>query len=193
MSFNTIFPGAYSLDADAPYNLFELTVPEAWRQTAKSLAQQRVRLTGKGYPSVPVYSLDSIISACFPQIVQTARWGWQRSDVPWILSSEQAELDLLPELIRDWLREEFSKDLGEESVEAALNNLQSEAWQWSPSPATYSTFDKAICFQALPYYLATEFLKNPTVSFGENEQYQLTFYRVANTDRGAELIDLLHE
>ena len=188
MSFNTILPGAYFLNVDAPYNLFTLTVPGTWQQTAKSLAQQRVRLTGKGYPSVPVYSLDSIISACFPQIVQTARWGWQRSDVPWILSSEQAELDLLPELIKDWLREEFSKDLGNDTVEAALSNLPSKAWQWSPSPATYSTFDKALCFQALPYYLATEFLKNPTVSFGKNEQYQLTFYRVANTYQGAELM-----
>ena len=136
MSFNTILTGAYSLNVDAPCNLFTLNVPETWRQTAQSLAQQRVKLTGKGYPSVPVYSLDSIISACFPQIVQTARRGWQHSDVPWILSSEQAELDLLPELIKDWLREEFSNDLGEDTVEAALSNLQSEAWQWSPSPAT---------------------------------------------------------
>ncbi len=188
MEYKTIFPGAYFLDADAPYNLFELTVPEAWRQTAKSLARQRVRLTGKGYPSVPVYSLNSIISACFPQIVQTVPKAWNNSSVPWILSSEQAELDLLPELIKDWLREEFSKDLETDTIEAALSNLQSEAWQWSPSPATYSTFDKAVCFQALPYYLATEFLKNPTVSFGENARYQLTFYRVANTYQGAELI-----
>ena len=111
MSFNTILTGAYSLNIDALYNLFTLTVPGTWQQTAKSLAQQRVRLTGKGYPSVPVSSLDSIISACFPQIVQTARWGWQSSGVPWILSSEQAELDLLAELIKDWLREEFSNDL----------------------------------------------------------------------------------
>ncbi len=188
MIFNTILPGAYSLNVDAPYNLFTLSVPGTWQQTAKSLAQQRVRLTGKGYPSVPVYSLDTIISACFPQIVQTARWGWQRSDVPWILSSEQAELDLLPELIKDWLREEFSKDLGNDTIEAALSNLQSEAWQWSPSPITYSTFDKAVCFQALPDFIAKEFLKNPTVSFGKNEQYQLTFYRVANTYQGAELM-----
>ena len=193
MSFNTILTGAYSLNVDAPYNLFELTVPIAWQQTAKSLADKRVQLGKAVYPGIPVRSLNPIISACFPQIIQTAPKGWKNSGAPWILSSKQAELDLLPELIRDWLREEFSKDLGEESVEAALNNLQSEAWQWSPSLATYSTFDKAVCFQALPYYLATEFLKNPTVSFGENEQYQLTFYRVANTDRGAELIDLLHE
>lgn len=188
MSFNTILTGAYSLNVDAPYNLFELTVPIAWQQTAKSLTQQRAKLTGKSYASVPVYSLDSIISACFPQIIQTARWGWQNSGVPWILSNEQAELDLLPELIKDWLREQFSKDLGDDTVEAALSNLQSEAWQWSPSQTTYSSLDKTVCFQALPDYLAKEFLKNPTVSFGKDEQYQLTFYRVANTDRGAELM-----
>ncbi|NES19545.1 MAG: DUF3962 domain-containing protein, partial [Symploca sp. SIO3E6] len=188
MSFNTILPGAYSLDIDAPCNLFTLSVPEAWQQTAKSLAQKRVKLTGKGYPSVPVYSLDSVISACFPQIVQTARRGWQNPGVPWIWSSEQAELGLLPELIQDWLREEFSHCLGDDTVEAALSNLQSEAWQWSPQPTTYSLFDQTVSFQALPYYLATEFLKNPTISFGKDEQYQLTFYRVANTFQGAEFM-----
>ena len=188
MSFNTILTGAYSLNIDAPYNLFELTVPIAWQQAAQSLAQQRVQLGKAVYPGIPVRSLNPIISACFPQIIQTAPKGWKNSGVPWILSSEQAELDLLPELIRDWLREEFSKDLGEESVEAALSNLQSEAWQWSPSPITYSSFDQKVCFQALPDFLAKEFLKNPTVPFGEHKQYQLTFYRVANTYQGAELM-----
>ncbi|MGB3691779.1 MAG: DUF3962 domain-containing protein [Spirulinaceae cyanobacterium] len=188
MSFNTILTGAYSLKVDAPCNLFTLNVPETWRQTAQSLAQQRVKLTGKGYPSVPVYSLDSIISACFPQIIQTARRGWQNSGIPWILSSEQADLDLLPELIKDWLREEFNYCLGDDTVKAALSNLQSEDWQWSPQPSIYSLFDQTVSFQALPYYLATEFLKNSTVSFGKDEQYKLTFYRVANTFQGAELM-----
>ena len=104
------------------------------------------------------------------------------------MSSEQADLDLLPELIKDWLREEFNYCLGNDTVETALSNLQSEAWQWSPQPTTYSLFDKTVCFQALPDFLAKEFLKNPTVSFGENSRYQLTFYRVANTFQGAELI-----
>ena len=108
MSFNTILTGAYALNTDTPYNLFTLIVPIAWQQAAKSLAQQRVKLTGKGYPSVPVYSLNSIISACFPQIIQTAPSGWKGSGVPWIWSSEPADLDLLPELLKDWLREEFS-------------------------------------------------------------------------------------
>ncbi|MGK7897698.1 MAG: DUF3962 domain-containing protein, partial [Xenococcus sp. (in: cyanobacteria)] len=198
MSFNTILTGAYALNTDTPYNLFTLIVPIAWQQAAKSLAQQRVKLTGKGYPSVPVYSLNSIISACFPQIIQTAPFGWKGSGVPWIWSSEPADLDLLPELLKDWLREEFSSCLGENAVEAALNNLNSDAWQWSPQPLTYSLLHKEqkkqtyfapdIRFQALPYYLAGEFLKNPTVSFGENQQHQLTFYRVANTHRGAELM-----
>ncbi|MGK7914244.1 MAG: DUF3962 domain-containing protein [Prochloraceae cyanobacterium] len=188
MSFKTILPGAYALNTDTPYNLFTVTVPIPWQQAAKSLAQQRVRLTGKGYPTVPVYSLNSIISACFPQIIQTAPSGWKGSSVPWIWSSEQADLDLLSELLKDWLREEFSQCLGEESVETALNNLKSEDWQWSPKPTTYSSFDKKVCFQALPDYLAGEFLQNPTVSFGADEQYQLTFYRVANAYQGAELM-----
>jgi len=188
MSFNTILPGAYSLDLDASCNLFTLKVPETWRQTAQSLARQRVQLGKAVYPGVPVRSLNPIISACFPQIVQTVPKAWKNSGVPWILSSEQAELDLLPELIKDWLREEFSHCLKNDTVEAALSNLQSEAWQWSPQPTTYSLFDQTVSFQALPYYLATEFLKNPTISFGKDEQYQLTFYRVANTFQGAELI-----
>lgn len=198
MSFNTILPGAYALNTDAPYNLFTVTVPTPWQQTAKSLAQQRVRLTGKGYPAVPVYSLNSIISACFPQIVQTAPSGWKGSGVPWIWSSEPADLDLLPELIRDWLREEFSDCLEEDAVETALDNLDCDAWQWSPQPTTHSLLHKEqnklasfapdIRFQALPYYLAGELLKNPTISFGAESQYQLTFYRVANTNRGAELM-----
>ncbi|MDJ0746728.1 MAG: DUF3962 domain-containing protein [Xenococcaceae cyanobacterium MO_167.B27] len=188
MSFNTILPGAYSVKTNASLNLFTLTVPIAWQQAASTLAKQRVKLTGKGYPSVPVYSLNSIVSACFPQIIQTAPKGWQHSGVPWILSSEQADLDLLPELIKDGFREEFTQCLGEEAVEATLNNLKSEAWQWSPQPTTYSSFDKKVCFQALPDFLAKEFLKNPTVSFGAKSQYQLTFYRVANTYQGAELM-----
>jgi hypothetical protein len=67
MTFNTILPGAWELTEDVEYNLFSLIVPTAWQQVAKSLAQKRVKLLGKGYPSVPVYSLDRIIAASFPQ------------------------------------------------------------------------------------------------------------------------------
>ncbi len=188
MSFKTILPSAWELTQDAPYDLFPLSVPIAWQQAAKSLALSRVRLTGKGYPSVPVYSLNSIILACFPQIIKTDPKGWQHSGVPWIFSTEQADLDLFPEFIKDWLREEFSECLGNELVEATLNNLKSLYWQWENKPTTYSLLDKSVCFQALPYYLAEEFLKDPTVFFGAEDQYQLTFYRVVSLNQGAELM-----
>jgi hypothetical protein len=100
------------------YNLFSLIVPTAWQQVAKSLAQKRVKLLGKGYPSVPVYSLDRIIAASFPQIIQTVRYGWQHPGATWLFATEKAELSNLSEFIKDWLREEFSTSLGEAEVDS---------------------------------------------------------------------------
>lgn len=97
VTFKTILPGAWELIKDQQYELFSLHVPTAWQQVAKSLAQKRFNLLGRGYPSVPVYSLDPIIAASFPRIIQTVRNGWQRPGVPWILATERAELFNLPE------------------------------------------------------------------------------------------------
>jgi hypothetical protein len=194
MTFNTILPGAWELIQDVQYKLFSLQVPTAWQQVAKSLAQKRVKLLGKGYPSVPVYSLDRIIAASFPKIIQTARNGWQRPGVPWVFATEMADLSDLSEFTKDWLREEFSECLGEEEVESSLEKLDHDAWRWEDSK-TYSLlrqpenkYETDVRFQALPDYLAGEFLKNPTVCFDGNVQYQLTFYRVVTLDQGAELM-----
>ena len=194
MTFNTILPGAWELIQDVQYELFSLQVPTAWQQVAKSLAQKRVKLLGKGYPSVPVYSLDRIIAASFPKIIQTARNGWQRPGVPWVFATEMADLSDLSEFTKDWLREEFSECLGEEEVESSLEKLDHDAWRWE-DPKTYSLlrqpenkYETDVRFQALPDYLAGEFIKNPTVCFDGNVQYQLTFYRVVTLDQGAELM-----
>jgi len=193
MIFNTILPGAWELTQDVEYNLFSLIVPTAWQQVAKSLAQKRVKLLGKGYPSVPVYSLDRIITASFPNIIQTVRYGWQNPGATWLFATEKAELSNLSEFIKDWLREEFSEVLGESEVDSCLEKLDNRAWQWK-EPQTYSLlrppenqYDE-IRFQAIPDYLAVEFLKNPQVCFGENDRYQLTFYRVVSLNKGAELM-----
>jgi len=193
MTFNTILPGAWELTQDLEYNLFSLIVPTAWQQVAKSLAQKRVKLLGKGYPSVPVYSLDRIIAASFPQIIQTVRYGWQHPGATWLFATEKADLSYLSEFIKDWLREEFSTSLGEAEVESSLENLDNQAWQWK-EPKTYSLLRQPehqydeIRFQALPDYLAVKFLENPQVCFGENDGYQLTFYRVVSLNKGAELM-----
>ncbi|MGC1196165.1 MAG: DUF3962 domain-containing protein [Geitlerinemataceae cyanobacterium] len=189
-----ILPGAWELTDNAHYELFSLSVPTQWQQAAKALAQQRYQRLGKGYPSVPVRSLDRIIAASFPNIIQTARNGWKYPSVPWIFATEKADLSDLPELIKDWLREEFSDDLGEEEVDSTLEKLENDSWQWGDSktysllhpPADRDAID--LDFQAIPHYLAEKFLKNPIVQFGNNCQHELTFYRVVCLDRGAELM-----
>jgi pPIWI_RE module N-terminal domain/RNaseH domain of pPIWI_RE/MID domain of pPIWI_RE len=195
MSFKTVLPGAWELTKNEEYELFSLHVPTAWQQVAKSLAQQRFNLQGKGYPSVPVYSLDPIIAASFPNIIKTERNGWQHPNFPWLLATETAELLDLPMFIKDWLREEFSTSLVDDSVESALSRLDDNAWKWEDKPTIYplsiptkNQYGIDIRFQAIPDFLAVEFLKNPQVTFGVNNQYKLTFYRVVKLKQGAELM-----
>lgn len=193
MTFKTILPGAWEMTEDVQYNLFSLIVPTAWQQVAKSLAQKRVKLLGKGYPSVPVSSLDPIVAASFPKISQTARYGWKYPSVPWVFATEAADLSCLPELIKDWLLEEFSECLGNEEVESSLKNLDNDVWHWEDPKicsllrSPENSYDE-IRFQAIPDYLAVEFLKNPKVCFGDNNQYELTFYRVVRLNQGSELM-----
>ncbi|MBW4679713.1 MAG: DUF3962 domain-containing protein [Microcoleus vaginatus WJT46-NPBG5] len=188
--FEAILPGAWKLTKELQYDLFSLQVPTAWQQVARSLAKKRGNLLGKRYSSVPVYSLDPIIAASFPKIIQTARRGWQQPGVPWLFATEDADLSYLPEFIKDWLREEFSDCLGEEEVEPILEQLDNDAWHWE-KPKNYSLLHPPensyndIRFQAIPDYLAVEFLKNPQVGFGDNNQYELTFYRVVRINNGA--------
>src|SRR5919199_242110 len=193
MTFNTILPGAWELAQDLEYHLFSLIVPTAWQQVARALAQKRATRLGKGYPSVPVYSLDRIIAASFPQIIQTVRYGWQHSGATWLFATKNAGLSDLSEFIKDWLREEFSTSLPEAEVDSCLEKLDDRDWHWK-EPKTYSLLRQPenqyddIRFQAIPDYLAVEFLKNPQVCFGENDRYPLTFYRVVSLNKGAELM-----
>ncbi|MEH2348415.1 MAG: DUF3962 domain-containing protein [Nostoc sp.] len=185
-----ILPGAWELTATNPtYKLSAIYVPTKWRQVGNNLAQQRAKLQGKSYRAVPVYSLDPLIVGSFPQIIKTVRNGWQKDNVPWLLATETTDISDLGNSIKDWLIEEFSslKD-----VESQLTNLNNDDWQWEDSQ-TYellhpeNKIETGNLYQAIPDYLAGEFLQNPTVSFGVDEQYQLTFYRVVSL-QGAELM-----
>jgi hypothetical protein len=190
MAFNTILPGAWELTVEeAKSKLFALYVPTAWRQVASNLIQQRARLQRKSYRSIPVSSLDPLIAGSFPKIIQTVRNGWQKGNVPWLFATESTDISDLGDLIKDWLREEFSCIEDLESILVRLNNSD---WHWE-EPKTYSLLhpqNKAeadILYQAIPDYLAQEFLKNPVISFGKDQQYQLRFYRVISL-QGAELM-----
>ncbi|MEC4804085.1 MAG: DUF3962 domain-containing protein [Jaaginema sp. PMC 1079.18] len=194
MAYNTIFPGAWELTENVQYQLFSICVPPQWQQVAKSLARNRFQLQQSRYPSVPVYSIDSIIGVIFPQIVKTIRQGWERPGLPWILASERTDnLTDLALVVKDWLREEF-ECLGED-VDSYLDKLDDNLWKWETQPQAYSLLDKPknryheVRFDAVPNYLAQMFVNiNPTVTFGENNQYSLTFYPVARVSKGAELI-----
>ena len=195
MTFKNILLGSWELIQDVKYKLFQLQVPKDWQQVAQFLANARFKIGRSKYPSVPVHSLDSIIAASFPNIIQTMRYGWQRPGQPWILATETADLSYLPDLIKDWLREEFSECLGDDEVESKLNTLDNEAWHWENEPTNYSIWHQPenrnvldVRFQALPDYLTEEFLKNPTVLFDGDIQYQLTFYPVVRLGKGSEIM-----
>ncbi|MDZ8084022.1 MAG: DUF3962 domain-containing protein [Nostoc sp. DedQUE12b] len=185
-----ILPGAWELTATNPTcELYAIYVPTTWRQVANNLAQQRARLQGKSYRAVPVYSLDPLVVGSFPKIIKTLRNGWQKDNMPWLLATETIDISDLGNLIKDWLIEEFSSL---EDVESQLANLNNDDWQWGNSQ-TYELLhpqnkvETSNLYQAIPDYLAEKFLQKPTVSFGVDEQYQLTFYRVVSL-QGAELM-----
>ncbi len=78
-SLDTLLLGAWKLIEEMKYNIHFLLVPIAWSQVAQSLASERAKKGHSKYPSVPVSSLDHIISATFPQIIKTERNAWRRS------------------------------------------------------------------------------------------------------------------
>ncbi len=117
------------------------------------------------------------------------RNGWQKGNVPWLLATGTTDISDLGNLIKDWLIEEFSCL---EDVESQLTILNNDDWQWENSQ-TYellhpqNKIETSNLYQAIPDYLAEKFLQKPTVSFGVDEQYELTFYRVVSL-QGAELM-----
>jgi len=177
MRINYILPGAWQLTEEAQTSIYAINVPTAWRQVARALTNRRSRA---GYRSIPVRSLNSLISTTFPQIICTNRRSWQGEPVPWIYATDQANIAELPFLVQGWFREEFGTT---DEVEAALSNLRNHDWQWSSR--IYSPDE--IPYQAIPDYLARQ-LNGSTLAFGINRQYPLKFYRVNRFEDGAELM-----
>jgi hypothetical protein len=179
MRINYILPGAWELTEEAQTPIYAINVPTAWRQVARALTDQR---SGTGYQSIPVRSLDTLISATFPQIIYTNRRSWRGEPVPWIYATDRANIEELPFLVQGWFREEFGAT---EEVEAAISDLRHQDWQWSSQ--VYSPTDEEMRWQGIPDYLARQ-LQGVTIAFGLNRQYPLQFYRVNRFETGAELM-----
>lgn len=195
-NFDTLLLGAWKLIEDMEYNIHYLLVPVAWSQVAQSLASERAKSGHSKYPSIPVSSLNHIISATFPQIIKTERNAWRRSGTPWIFASEAVDISHLPELVKDWLREEFSWCLGENAVDLRLAKLNNNDWRWEKKIITNFYWSEAdsnykidFRYKVMPNFLAREFLKNSTVTFYGESKHQLTFYPVVRLE-GAELSTL---
>ena len=195
MAKKIILPGAWELTQADEIKLYQLTVPTEWRQRVRYLAGEKARLRG-GYPSIPVSSLDPIVSASFPQIIKTVRYGWQRPEIPWLYALEQVDLSCLPELIKDWLLEEYVWCLGGETVDNVLNRLGNSQWQWDNATIDLSLLEPPAAnnidfrFQAVPDYIAKRFLEqdNTIIFQGENAEHELKFYPVVRLNQGAELM-----
>ena len=194
MTKKIILPSAWELTQYESLSLFRLNVPVRWRQKAQHLAQKRANRTGR-YPSIPVYSLDSIISASFPQIVKTVRKGWREPGNPWLFATERVDLSYLPQLIKDWLREEFTWCLGEEYVDSILNTLNDDDWRWEEKRTNISLLEEPedkneeFRFQAIPDYITKTFLEDNTIYFqGENVAHKLEFYPVVRLNKYTELM-----
>ena len=195
MAYNTILPGAWELTKEIEHTIYALRVPTPFYQVAQTLANDAQRGGHRRYRSVPVRSLDPLIAASFPQIIQTARSAWLGDSKPWLFATEKLpDLSLLSLFVKAWLKEEFSciKD-----VDSRVDKLKDDSWSWDENPITYpNPYDIDTRYSVLPDYLAKLFLENQPIPFrwhydkksNEFQEKELTFYRVVRLQQGAELM-----
>lgn len=174
---DSLLLGAWEPIHNVKYEIFSLQVPVPWRQVAQSLASLRSSRGHSKYPSIPVSSLDPIITASFPQIIKTGRYGWQRSGVPWIFATEKVDISsYLPDFVKDWLREEFSWCLGEDEVNSHLQKLNNNDWHWDNKVITNYSWNQPgsnytidFRYQIVSDYLAKEFHTDEIASEVDDE------------------------
>lgn len=92
-------------------------------------------------------------------------------------------------MVREWLREEFTRSLGSDCVEDYLDRLRDAEWNYQTVPLNFNHElpPTDILYQAIPNYLAKLFEDNRQIQFTTDLQ-PLKFYRVATCESGAELI-----
>ncbi len=195
MAYNRILPGAWELTKEIEHKIYTLRVPTGFQSVAQALARDAQMGGHRRYSSVPVRSLDPLIAASFPQIIQTARRAWEKDPKPWLFATEKLpDLSLLSLFVKGWLREEFSCI---EDVSSRLDNLDDNLWCWDENPITYpNPYDIDTRYSVLPDYLAKLFLENQPIPFrwhydknsNEFQEKELTFYRVVRLQQGAELM-----
>ncbi|MDY7004519.1 MAG: DUF3962 domain-containing protein [Cyanobacteriota bacterium] len=188
---NNIELSAWSLNEDISRLIYLLYPLPEYIEVAQKLAKERQDITNRG-SSIPIRSLNPLMLASFNSIFHTLPGSWNQSEKPWIFSTETPQdMSRMPILVRGWLREEFTSKLGEKQVESHLDKTRNIEWQWQSKPIQLSLLNstdeeqKNILYQAIPDYLAQEFLKQPEITLTNGQS--LKFYRVVQL-RGAELM-----
>ncbi|MGK7923016.1 MAG: DUF3962 domain-containing protein [Trichodesmium sp.] len=188
---NNIKLSAWSLKKDISRQIYPLYPPPEYIEVARKLTEERRRITNR-WSGIPIRSLNTLMIASFNPTFHAVPRSWNQSEKPWIFATEiPQDMSRMPILVRGWLREEFTSKLGEDIVESHLDKIRNIKWQWQSKPIQLSLLNstdeehKNILYQAIPNYLAQEFLKHPKVTLTNSQT--IKFYPVVQL-RGAELM-----
>ncbi|UMZ73720.1 pPIWI_RE module domain-containing protein [Natranaerofaba carboxydovora] len=104
-SGNKLIPLSFvpSKDADVYIDFYVLFLPEKWKEKLKSIYQLE---TGKDY-NIPIKSLNSVIRALFPEIIDVNKNAFKKDNY-WIISSREINLERFREVIKAWINAEFN-------------------------------------------------------------------------------------
>lgn len=178
--------GAWELtEAINQEEIYSITPPQAYIDVAWQLARRRNRNS-----SPPVLSLNPLVVAAWNSTFHTVPKSWSRGGA-WLYTTQQPTpeaLENLGFLVREWLREEFTRSLGSD-VEDYLDRVKDVEWNFQPVPLNFNHDlpPDDILYQAIPNYLARLFEDNRQIRF-TTDLPPLNFYRVATCESGAELI-----
>jgi hypothetical protein len=178
--------GAWELTEGISQEIYSITPPQAYIDVAWQLARRRNRNS-----SPPVRSLNSLVVVAWNSTFYTVPRSWSCGGT-WLYTTQQptpAALENLGILVREWLREEFTRSLGSDCVEDFLDRVRDVEWNYQTVPLDVNceSLPNDILYQAIPNYLAKLFEENRQIQF-TTEQQPLNFYRVATCGAGAELI-----
>ncbi len=179
--------GAWELtEAINQEEIYSITPPQAYVDIAWQLARMRNRNS-----SPPVRSLNPLVVAAWNSTFHTVPNSW-RNGGTWLYTTQQptpAALENLGLLVKEWLREEFTRTLGSDCVEDFLDRLRYVEWNYQTVPLDFNCNlpPNDILYQAIPNYLARLFEDNRQIQF-TTDLPPLNFYHVATCESGAELI-----
>ena len=165
--------GAWELTEGINQKIYSITPPQEYIDVAWQLARRRNRNS-----SPPVRSLNPLVVAAWNSTFHTVPRSWSRGGT-WLYTTQQPTpqaLENLGVLVREWLREEFTRSLGSDCVEDFLDRVRDVEWNYETVSLDVNreSLPNDILYQAIPNYLAKLFEENRQIQF-TTEQRPLNF------------------